>query len=136
MMKSGIINNDNQLKTIGLISFVVSFLITLLILKKLYNNQFFKSYIIENLTVQKIETSLNKCEFENFSYYKNGYFEITTEISWFSWGGSITLIPNGNELLINYKSQGLNGVNLPYINLRDKKKLKKLILILNSDVNF
>jgi len=136
MMKLGIINNDIQLIAIGSITFILSFLITILIFKTLYNNQFFKNYRIENLTIEKIETSLDKCSFENFHYYKLGYYEIITEVSWLSWGGLITIIPNGNELLINYKSQGLNGVNLPYVNLKDKKKLKKLILVLNSDVNF
>lgn len=136
MIKSGIINNDIQLKTIGSTTFILVFFITILFLKTLYNNHFFKSYIIENLTIEKIETSLNKCRFENFHYYKLGYYEIITEASWFSWGGLITIIPNGNELLINYKSQGLNGVNLPYVNFRDKKKLKELILFLNSDFNF
>ena len=134
MIKSGVINNNLQLKTIGSTSFILSFLITILIFKTLYNNRFFKSYRIENLTIEKIEISLRKCNFENFQYYKSGYYEIITEVSWFSWGGLTTIIPNGNELLINYKSQGLNGVNLPYVNLKDKKKLRKLILVLNSDV--
>lgn len=124
MIKSGVINNNMELQTIGWIMFIASFTFTFLLSIKLYNNQFFQSYKIQNLTIENIENSLQKSGFENFRYNEIGFFEVFMGITWFSWGGTLILIPTKNELLLNNRTKGLNGVILPFTSFIINKKIK------------
>ncbi|MBD8019131.1 hypothetical protein [Kaistella pullorum] len=131
-IKSGVINNNIELQTIGWITFIASFTLIFILSIKLYNNQFFQSYKIQNLTIENIENSLKKSGFDDFEYNKIGFFEVSTGITWFSWGGTLTLIQTENELLLNYRTKGLNGVILPFTSPIIKKKIKKFIQELQS----
>src|SRR5690606_24165900 len=94
MIKSGFLNDDNKLITAGFIGFLIGLFLIIFLLKKLHQNQFFTSYTIQNLTHEKIKDSLIAHGFDNYNYHEIGYFQIRTDISWFSWGGIVTIVPN------------------------------------------
>lgn len=119
---SGFENNINNEMIGGLISFCCSFYASIFVVKKLYENQIFKTFIITNLTTEKIENALLKSGFDNFKYYKTGYFEVVSNVSWFSWGEKIIIIQNGDEILINSRPS-----NQPITLSMDKNNIRKII---------
>jgi len=119
---SGFKNNINNLKIGGLVSLCCSFYSLLFVVKRLYENQIFKTFTITNLTIEKTETALLKSGFDNFKYYKTGYFEVVSKVSWFSWGEKIIIIQNGDEFLINSRP-----INQPITFGMDKNNIRKII---------
>src|SRR5690606_2779881 len=79
------------------------------------------------LNNEKIETALKNCSFEDYNYNKNGYYEVSTNVSWFSWGETITLIPIEKKILINSKPNGTKFKPQPITIFKDKKNIKRLI---------
>lgn len=106
---------------------LISVFLTIFVIKRLYENQVFKTFKIYNLTNEKIEASLKMCDFENCKYYKAGYYSALTKTSWFSWGEIITIIPNGDEILINSQPIGNLARSQPITISKDNKNIKKLI---------
>lgn len=123
----GLKKNQTDVKVGGFIFFLMSMFLTLFVIKRLYENQIFKVFKIRDLTNEKIEASLKKCGFESFKYYKTGYYSVLTKTSWFSWGENITIIPNGDEILINSQPTGSLARSQPITISKDKKNIEKLI---------
>ncbi len=69
--------------------------------------------IRENFRVNKIDANKDL-----------GIIEVFTKISFFSWGEKITLVLDGNTLLINSIHYG--STNLPFTIMNDKRNIKKL----------
>jgi hypothetical protein len=63
----------------------------------------------------------------NAKFYKLGYFQATTKISWFSWGELITIIPDNNKILINSRPTGSAFSFQPITIFKDRNNIKKII---------
>lgn len=60
-------------------------------------------------------------------YHKLGYYTATTNVSWFSWGELITIICNGNELLINSRPTGGPFTFQPITIFKDKENINAIM---------
>ena len=124
---SGFKNNLTDLKFAALVIFIIGLFLTSFTAKRLYQNQVFELYYFSYLTSEKINSALKKSEFENVKYYKLGYFQATTKVSWFSWGELITIILDNDKLLINSRPTGSAILFQPITIFKDRENITKVI---------
>jgi len=120
-------NNVTDLKISAIIILTVGLFLTCFITKRLYQNQTFECYYISGLTNDKIEYALKKTNLSNAKFYKLGYFQATTNVSWFSWGELITIIPDNDKLFINSRPTGSAFSFQPITIFKDRKNIKTII---------
>ncbi|MBF8965610.1 hypothetical protein I0P70_20330 [Pontibacter sp. FD36] len=128
---SGIRNDVPDLKLASTGFIIISLGLLYFIVRRLIQNHTFKKYIIDGVTIEDIKDALKKTGFNNPKYYKRGYLQCTTNISAFSWGEVITIIPVQNYVLINSRPNGQ-----PITIFKDKMNIKRFITELrNSTTN-
>jgi hypothetical protein len=121
--KTGFKNNTENLKFSGLVILTIGILLTLFIMKRLYQNSIFESYQIEKLDNSRVEEALKKTNLKDIKFYKSGYFIAKTKISAFSWGEEITIIVDEGQLLINSKPNSFQPITI----LKDRENIKKVV---------
>jgi len=125
-------NDVANLKTTSIIILTFGLFLTFFTAIRLYQNQIFESYYIPGLTNDKIEDALKKTNLNNAKFYKLGYFQATTKVSWFSWGELITIIPDNEKLLINSRPTGTAFLFQPITIFKNRKNIKTIISILTN----
>ena len=123
----GFKDNLTDLKFTGIVIFTIGLFLTFFFSKRLYQNQVFESHYFKGLTNDKIDSALKKSKLNNVKYYKLGYFQGTTNVSWFSWGELVTIIPDNDKLLINSRPTGSAISFQPITIFKDRKNIKTVI---------
>jgi len=121
VLHAGVVNGENDLKTIAMVSIIGGIILLIVIIRKLIQNQTFENYEIKNLSADKIRAALKPLKFANIYYHEVGYFVLTTYVSWFSWGEEVTLIFDDNEIFINSRPRQ------PITFGRDRKNIRIII---------
>jgi len=124
---SGFKNDLIDLKMTSIVIIGFGLLMFYFITIRLYQNKRFDCVKIQNLTTDKIEKVIKETNFKNWTYHKLGYFLCTTKVSGFSWGEEITLIPVGENLLINSRPTGSMFSYQPITIFKDKKNIRILV---------
>lgn len=109
-------------KITSVVILMIGILLTFFIINRLYQNQTFYEYEIHGLSIAKIDTILKNTKFNHPKFYKTGYFQATTNVSGFSWGETITIIPDNEKLLINSRPN-----SQPITIFKDKKNISRFI---------
>ncbi len=126
---SGFKNNVTDLKIAAIIILTIGVLLTIFVIRRLYQNQIFESFYIKDLTKEKVDFALKKSGLNNVKLYKRGYYSATTNVSWFSWGEQVTIIIKDNELLVNSRPTGSSFSFQPITIFKDRNNIK---IILNE----
>jgi hypothetical protein len=127
MTFSGFKNNVTDLKIAAIIILTVGLFLTIFVVKRLYQNQVFDSFQINELTKDKVDFALKVTRLDNVKFHKLGYYTATTKVSWFSWGEQITIIIHDNELLINSRPTGSSFSFQPITIFKDRQNIKTII---------
>ena len=124
---SGFKNNVTDLKIVAIIILTIGLLLTIFVIRRLYQNQIFESFQIKDLTKEKVDHALKETGLNNVKFYKLGYYTATTNVSWFSWGEQVTIIIKDNELLVNSRPTGSSSSFQPITIFKDRNNIKKII---------
>ncbi|HEX8023140.1 hypothetical protein [Mucilaginibacter sp.] len=124
---SGFKFHHDDLKVPGTIQLIIFVILSILVVKRLYQNQVFEKHQVPDASVENIKHVLKSLGFRNVRHHKPGYFVCTTRVSWFSWGEEITIIFDDNDILINSRPN-----NQPITILRDRKNIKIIMTALRS----
>lgn len=135
MLNSSFKNNVQELRIPSFVITTTGILLTIFIGKRLWQNQTFESFEVEDLTFEKLDKAIKQANFESSKFYKSGYFAAKTKTSWFSWGEEITMIQDGNRILVNSRPTGSAFSFQPITILKDRKNIKKVINELNTATN-
>ena len=136
MSISGFKNNVTDLKTAAIIILTIGFFLTVFVVKRLYQNQTFESFKVQELTTDKIDFALKYAKLNNVKYHRLGYYTAMTKTSWFSWGEEITIIMVDNELLINSRPTGSAFSFQPITIFKDRQNIKTIINKLQMDKTY
>jgi hypothetical protein len=126
-MNSGFKNNIPDLKITSFIITGVGFILMYFIAIRLYQNRRFDCFQINDLTADRLRRAIKDSDFKDFTYNKLGFFVCTTKISGFSWGEEITIIHDGDCLLINSRPTGSKFSYQPITIFKDKKNIRQII---------
>ena len=125
---SGLKNNVTELTIASLIILVLGIVLLIFITRRLIQNQRFKSCKINGITAEIIQESIQILNLKEFDFKKEiGFFSGLTRISGFSAGERVTIILDGEKLLIN--SRPIMGPIFPQpiTIFKDRKNIKKVI---------
>jgi len=132
---SGFKNNVTDLKIAAITILTIGVLLTIFVIRRLYQNQIFESYYIKDLTKEKVDLALKESGLNNLKFYKTGYYSATTNVSRFSWGEQVTIIIKDNELLVNSRPTGSSFSFQPITIFKDRHNIKKIINELRKTCN-
>jgi hypothetical protein len=124
---SGFKFHHDDLKMPGTILLIIFVILSILVIKRLYQNQVFEKHQIPDASVENIKHVLKSLGFQNVRHHKPGYFVCTTRGSWFSWGEEITIVFDDNHILINSRPN-----SQPITLQRDRKNIKIIMKALRS----
>lgn len=127
MTISGFKNNVTDLKIAAIIILTFGLFFTAFVFKRLYQNQMFDCFPVEELTKEKVELALKGVGLNDVKYHRLGYFTATTNVSWFSWGEQITIVIDNNQLLINSRPTGSSFSFQPITIFKEKQNIKRII---------
>jgi len=135
MLNSSFKNSIEELRIPAFVVTTIGIFLTLFTGKRLWQNQTFESFEVEDLTFEKLDKAIKKANFETTNFYKSGYFIAKTKTSWFSWGEEITIIQDGNRILVNSRPTVSAFSFQPITILKDRRNIKKIIMELNTATN-
>ncbi len=120
-------NNVTDLKIAAIIILTLGLFLTVFVVRRLYQNEIFDCFQVQELTKDKVDLALKRTKLNNVKYYRLGYYIATTDVSWFSWGEEITLIIADNEILINSRPTGSFFSFQPITIFKDRQNIKTII---------
>jgi hypothetical protein len=133
MTISGFKNNMTDLKIAAIIILTLGLLFTFFVIKRLYQNQRFYCFEVEELTKDKVDLALQRTKLNNLKYHRLGFYKATTNVSWFSWGEEITIIIADNEILINSRPSGSFFSFQPITIFKDRQNIKSVFKELQNE---
>ncbi len=127
MIFSGFQNEVIDLKATAIVIFTFGLFSTAFVIKRLYQNQLFESFHVNNVSNKKIITRLKTLGFQDVQSHQFGYITAKTKVSWLSWGEQITIVLIDNELLINSRPTGNSFTLQPITIFKDRKNIRTII---------
>ena len=127
VLSSGLKNKLNDLVIVSILISSFGLFLFIFIAMRLLQNQTFECVEIPQLNDEQIKKAIKKTNLKILHYSKLGYFVCVTKVSWFSWGEEITIIPDGDKLLINSRPTGSSFSYQPITFFKDKKNIKIII---------
>lgn len=121
----GILRNNYIDVLFGIPIFIFGIFFFVFTLRRLIQAQKFETFILPNVSNEIIENAFKKANLDNYKYHRKGYFSCSIGISLFSWGEDLTVILNGNEMLLNCRSN-----RQPITVFKYRKKVKEFINLL------
>ena len=132
LIKIGVNPTDVFFLGLGGLYTTIGLIAVILLPVRLVQQQKFVRYTVPGLKTDTVKKALEDNGFKNVAVYNVGYFWGRAKMWRFSFGEAITVIPDGDTILINSRPASNLSGRKPITIFRNGKKIKKLIEALHE----